>query len=117
MMAIEKALEEIKHFSELLVSYSHRKNDEINAICFSFTTEFLDALETAMNALKLVNNCENEYKNEYKTCKGCSHNIVVNGIQVCWLPFSLKNGDVHTVSSITDESERCEFYKENYGND
>ena len=91
-------------------------NDEITSICFSFTEEFFDVLETAMNALKLVNKCENEHKSEYRTCKGCSHNIVVNGVQVCWLPFSLKEGGVHTVSAVTDESERCEFYKEIYGN-
>ena len=52
------------------------------------------------------------WKNGMETCKGCKHNIVVNGVQVCWLPFSIKSGNINTVSCITDESERCFYYDE-----
>jgi|GEM_PF-4133458 len=54
---------------------------------------------------------DNEWwKVERKTCEGCKHIVTIGDVQVCWLPFNLKGGDCHTVSKVTNESNRCEYY-------
>lgn len=51
--------------------------------------------------------------NKHLTCQGCKHNIIVNGCQVCWFSFSLKDGDgdVYTLRSVTNDTKRCDHYE------
>lgn len=66
-------------------------------------------IKLAMDAMKKADRAAQA--TTYKTCKGCRHNVIVSGVQVCWRPFAERGGDVHTVKAITDDHARCEHYE------